>query len=127
MKYLSAEQLVAMHAQLLEHFGGEEGAGHRGPGYEGVEAAVQAVRNSYYQDIDQLGAAYAVYIVQGHVFMDGNKRTGYAAMLTFLAHNDRALTLHNPVETMVQLQERAESGERTEELVRWLVEQLTSV
>lgn len=124
MKYLTADQVVAMHADLLERFGGEEGGGHRGSEYQGVEAAVQAVRNSYYESIDELGAAYAVYIVQGHVFMDGNKRTGYAAMLTFLAHNDRPRELRDPVETMVELQERAEEDERTDSLVRWLAGRL---
>ncbi len=124
MKYLSADQVVAMHADLLERFGGEEGGGHRGADYQGVEAAVQAVRNSYYESMTELAAAYAVYIVQGHVFMDGNKRTGYAAMLTFLAYNDRTRSVRDPVKTMVELQKRARTGERTDALVRWLVEQL---
>jgi death-on-curing protein len=113
-----------MHADLLERFGGEEGGGHRGESYEGVEAAVQAVRNSYYESLEELSAAYAVYIVQSHVFMDGNKRTGYAAMLVFLAYNDRPRTVRDPVETMVELQKRAEKGERTDSLIRWLVAQL---
>ena len=125
MKYLSADQVVEMHAVLLERFGGEEGGGHRGEvGYEGAEAAVQAVRNSYYESLEELAAAYAVYIVQGHVFMDGNKRTGQAAMLTFLAINGHRRTIRNVVETMVELQRRAEDGERTDTLVRWLSEQL---
>ena len=47
MKFLSAEWVVVMHDQLLEQYGGEEGGGHRGAQYEGVEAAVQAVKNSY--------------------------------------------------------------------------------
>jgi death-on-curing protein len=124
MKYLSADHVVAMHADLLERFGGDEGGGHRGEGYEGVDAAVQAVRNSYYESLEELAAAYAVYIVQGHVFMDGNKRTGYTAMLTFLTHNKQVRTLRDPIRTMVELQERAEEGERTNSLVRWLSEQL---
>lgn len=115
-----------MHAVLLERFGGEEGGGHRGEGYEGVEAAVQAVRNSYYESLEDLAAAYAVYIVQGHVFMDGNKRTGQAAMLTFLAINGRRCTLRDAVKTMVELQTRAEDGERTDTLIRWLAGRLSA-
>jgi hypothetical protein len=57
-------------------WGGQPGGGHRGAENEGAEAAVQAVKNSYYDKLEDLAAAYAVYIVQGHVFMDGNKRTG---------------------------------------------------
>ena len=125
MKYLSAEQVMEMHATLLERFGGEEGGGHRGEvGYEGVEAAVQAVRNSYYESLEELAAAYAVYIVQGHVFMDGNKRSGQAAMLTFLELNGQRRTIRDVVKTMVELQRRAEDGERTDTLVRWLAGRL---
>jgi death on curing protein len=125
MKYLSAEQVVRIHAVLLERYGGEEGGGHRGPEDEGTEAAVQAVRNSYYETVEELAAAYAVYIVQGHVFMDGNKRTGYDAMCTFLVLNGRNFSLSNPVKTMVELQKRAEAGERTDLLIQWIVEQLS--
>ena len=119
MKYLSAEQVVEMHAVLLERYGGEEGGGHRGAEDQGAEAAVQAVRNSYYETVEELAAAYAVYIVQGHVFMDGNKRTGHAAMSTFLEHNGSEVSLPDAVKVMLELQERAERGERTERLIQW--------
>ena len=84
LRFLSAEQVVAVHDTLLTRYGGRMGGGPRGQAYEGVDAAVQAVKNSYYETVEELAAAYAVYIVQGHVFADGNKRTGAAAMLTFL-------------------------------------------
>lgn len=111
-----------MHAALLERWGGDEGGGHRGPEYEGVEAAVQAVKNSYYETIEELAAAYAVYVVQGHVFMDGNKRTGAAAMLTFLVANGRRpmLTREVAFRAMLDLQARAEAGERPDALIAWL-------
>jgi death-on-curing protein len=111
-----------MHAELLDRWGGAEGGGHRGVGYEGVEAAVQAVKNSYYESRAELAAAYAVYIVQGHVFMDGNKRTGAAAKLTFLMANG-GRTRRSPSEVaraMLELQVRAEAGEGTDQLVSWL-------
>jgi death-on-curing protein len=122
MRFLSSDQVVAMHAALLERWGGAEGGGHRGVDHEGVEAAVQAVKNSYYESRDELAAAYAVYIVQGHVFLDGNKRTGAAAMLTFLVANG-GRTRGSPREVaqaMLDLQARAEAGERTDQLVSWL-------
>lgn len=54
-----------MHHDLLRRFGGLPGDGLRGEAYEGVDAAVQAVKNSYYDSVAELAAAYAVYIVQG--------------------------------------------------------------
>ena len=111
-----------MHEELLELYGGEGGGGHRGAGYEGVEAAVQAVNNSYYESIEELAAAYAVYIIQGHVFMDGNKRAASASMLTFLVANGQIpkLSVEDTALIMLELQERAEAGERTDPLVRWV-------
>jgi death-on-curing protein len=122
VRFLSSEQVVAMHAELLKRWGGAEGGGHRGVEHEGVEAAVQAVKNSYYESREELAAAYAVYIVQGHVFLDGNKRTAAAAMLTFLrANGGRTLMSSNEVaRAMLELQARAKAGERTDQLVSWL-------
>jgi death on curing protein len=124
--FLSAEQVIDLHADQLERFGGEEGSGHRGAEDEGVEAAVQAVKNSYYETLEELGAAYAVYIVQGHVFMDGNKRAGGAAMLTFLQMNGHRARMprEDVPSVLLELQRRAESGERTDRLVQWLAAQL---
>jgi death-on-curing protein len=122
VRFLSSEQVVAMHAELLKRWGGAEGGGPRGVEHEGVEAAVQAVKNSYYESREELAAAYAVYIVQGHVFLDGNKRTGAAAMLTFLlANGGQTRRSSNEVaRAMLELQARAEAGERTDQLVSWL-------
>jgi prophage maintenance system killer protein len=88
VRFLTSEQVAAMHAELLRRWGGAEGGGHRGAEFEGVEAAVQAAKNSYYEAREELAAASAAYIVQGHVFMDGSERTGAAAMLTFLLANE---------------------------------------
>jgi len=91
-----------------------------------VDAAAQAVKNSYYESLEELAAAYAVYIVQGHVFADGNKRTGAAAMLTFLRANGRrtAISDERLAAMMIELQRRAESGEDVGRLVRWIAVEL---
>ncbi|HBH02252.1 MAG TPA: type II toxin-antitoxin system death-on-curing family toxin [Candidatus Rokubacteria bacterium] len=126
LRFLSPEQVVAIHDTLLRRTGGLGGGGHRGESYEGVDAAVQAVKNSYYERVEELAAAYAVYIVQGHVFADGNKRTGAAAMLTFLEANGRRteLTEGRLAAMMVDLQRRAESGEDAARLIQWIARAL---
>ena len=71
-----------------------------------------------------LAAAYAVYIVQGHVFMDGNKRTASASMLTFLVANKKTpkLSMKDTASIMLELQQRVEGGERmdSDSLIRWI-------
>ena len=127
LRFLSAEQVMAIHGTMLDRWGGRTGGGPRGAAYEGVDAAVQAVKNSYYQSREELAAAYAVYIIQGHVFWDGNKRTGAAAMLTFLAANgaDTRIPPSRLVAMMINLQRRAETGEDTARLIAWIAGELT--
>jgi len=120
LRFLSPEQIIAIHDTLLGATGGRGGGGHRGAAYEGVDAAAQAVKNSYYETLEELAAACAVYIVQGHVFAGGNKRTGAAAMLTFLRANGgrTAISADHLAAMMIELQRRAESGEDVGRLVR---------
>lgn len=122
MKFLSVDQILAIHAAMLERWGGAAGGDRRGAGYQGVEAAAQAVKNSYYESLEELAAAYAVSVVEGHRFLDGNKRTGAAAMLTFLrANGGRTRLSPDALErAMLKLQQRAEAGERTDQLIGWL-------
>ena len=117
--FLTVEHVVAMHDALLERFGGLPGGGPRGGSYEGVDAAIQAVKNSYYETAEELAAAYAVYIAQGHVFLDGNKRTGAAAMLTFLEANRVTVKIAagELAAMMIDLQRRCETGEGASRLI----------
>lgn len=122
IEYIEADEIIDLHEVLLEEWGGDEGGGHRGALYEGVEAAVAAVKNSYYESVVELAAAYAVYIVQGHVFLDGNKRTGAGALLCFLRSNGESMRVSTQrlKNLMLELQERAEAGDAPDRLVRWL-------
>jgi death-on-curing protein len=117
--FLTADQVVAMHDALLDQFGGLAGGGPRGNAYEGVDAAVQAVKNSYYETVEELAAACAVYLVQGHVFLDGNKRAGAAAMLTFLEANGVSIKMRAEelASMMIDLQRRSETGEDASRLI----------
>jgi death-on-curing protein len=126
IEYIEADEIIALHEILLEEWGGDEGGGHRGALYEGVEAAVAAVKNSYYESVEELAAAYAVYIVQGHVFLDGNKRTGGMVMLCFLRGNGGELrvSVSRIKALMLELQARAESGEPPDRLIRWLASEI---
>ena len=127
--FLGVEHVVAIHDELLGRYGGSSTPGHRGD-LDGVTAAVLAVENAYYDDVFELAAAYAVYIVMGHVFGDGNKRTGSAAALVFLDLN--GITLRFRVSSLLartlELQKRAEArpAPPASELVTWFAGWLRS-
>lgn len=127
IEWVTADQVIDAHGELLRTYGGLAGGGHRGDFYEGVEAAVQAVQNSYYENIHELAAAYAVYIVQGHVFLDGNKRAASFAMFTFLLGNGASVVVspERAIPIMVELQQRSEQGERTDDLIRWVASKIS--
>jgi len=128
LRFLSPEHVIRLHDAVLGATGGLAGSGPRGSSDEGVDAAVQAVKNSYYDTVDELAAACAVYIVQGHVFADGNKRTGAAAMLTFMHANGGRTTVQDEriATLMIELQRRAEAGEDAAQLVRWIAGALSA-
>lgn len=57
-----------------------------------LESAVAAPKAGFagasvYADLVEIAAAYLFYICRNHPFLDGNKRTGLAACLLFLALN----------------------------------------
>lgn len=71
--------------------------------------------------LEEKACALAHAIIQGHVFRDGNKRTGLEVLMLTLELNGKALTADND-----QIEETIESyaaGElEFEELVTWVEE-----
>jgi death-on-curing protein len=72
-----------MHVDQIERYGGSHGV--RDPGQ--LEAAVYRPQTGYYADIIEEAAALWESLAQNHPFVDGNKRTAFAATYTFLAVN----------------------------------------
>jgi len=87
--WLRLDLVLAIHdLQLVEHGGS---AGLRDAGL--LESALARPQNhAAYGDPDhaELGALYALGIARNHPFVDGNKRTAFAALFTFLDLNDLA-------------------------------------
>jgi prophage maintenance system killer protein len=67
-----------------------------------------------------------VDLVQGRPFVDGNKRTGAAAMLTFLVASGEKprISADAAFRVVLDMQKRAKAGDRTDALVGWLAELL---
>ena len=84
--FLSLEQVEILHRRSLLLHGG--GTGTRDQG--GLESAVFQPQQLYFYgqpDLYDLAAAYAFHIAESQAYIDGNKRTGAAAALTFLEMN----------------------------------------
>ena len=81
--YLTLAEVVAMHADLIERYGGTPGL--RDPGL--LDAALYRPQSGYYQDIVEEAAALWESLDQNHPFIDGNKRAAFAAAHAFLFVN----------------------------------------
>ena len=79
-------------------------------------------QTGYYADVIEEAAALWEGLSQTHPFLDGNKRTAFAAMYTFLAINGAQLTA-NSGHTWPFLSALYEKNQfRFEQLVPWLRE-----
>jgi len=85
--YLTVAEVLAMHADQIERYGGSHGV--RDPGL--LEAALFRPQTGYYADLVEEAAALWESMSQNHPFIDGNKRTAFAATYTFLAINGARL------------------------------------
>ena len=86
--WLSQQIVLAIHDEQLAEHGGA--AGVRDAGLLDSALARPLNRVAYGgPDIAELAALYALGIVRNHPFVDGNKRTGYVMLETFLELYER--------------------------------------
>jgi death-on-curing protein len=74
-EYLRVVEVLALHAILIDEFGGTDGVRDLGA----LEAAVFRPQTGYYEDPITEAAALLESLIQNHPFLDGNKRTAVAA------------------------------------------------
>lgn len=86
--FLTRRQVERLHDEALIRWGGSEGIGDSGL----IDSALASAQNAFWYghgDEFDIAAAYAFHIAEAQAFVDGNKRTGVAAALTFLELNGR--------------------------------------
>ncbi|HLJ23791.1 MAG TPA: type II toxin-antitoxin system death-on-curing family toxin [Candidatus Acidoferrales bacterium] len=114
--FLTVAEVLAMHADLIERYGGVHGVRDRGL----LEAALFRPQSGYYADAIEEAAALWESLSQNHPFVDGNKRTAFAAANVFLAINGIRLEADDR-EAAAFLVPLYESNQLNfENLVRWL-------
>jgi death-on-curing protein len=96
MNYLTAEQVVFIHAFVVEETGGSHGVRDLGL-LESAVARPQATfdGDDLHPDIFIKAAALLHALIQNHPFVDGNKRTGTLAAILFLELNGYELNAKN--------------------------------
>jgi death on curing protein len=85
--FLTLEEVLDLHRQLILRFGGAEGV--RDPGL--LESALARPRSGYYSSLSEQAAALMQSLAGNHAFVDGNKRVAFAATAVFLRMNGHTL------------------------------------
>ena len=81
--YLTVGEVLQIHHQLIENYGGAHGLRDKGL----LESAVFRPQIGYYNTIAEEAAALMESLANNHPFLEGNKRTAFAAVHTFLLVN----------------------------------------
>ena len=119
--YLTVAEVLAIHADQIERYGGSQGVRDHGL----LEAALYRPQTGYYADLIEEAAALWESLAQNHPFIDGNKRTAFAATYTFLAINGARLSA-DAEQAYVFIFRLHEANEfRFDNLVAWLRSHLT--
>ena len=90
-RWLTDTTVLAIHAQQIERFGGAHGVRDQHVVLSALARPQQRWNYDASADLADLAALYLVGLSQAQGFVDGNKRTGLACALVFVALNDAAL------------------------------------
>jgi death-on-curing protein len=94
MQFLTKEEVLSIHHELIERFGGSHGIRDEGL----LDSALMAPANRWHYekvDIAACAATYAYHLTSNHPFVDGNKRIGAATAEVFLRLNGMRLLATN--------------------------------
>jgi death-on-curing protein len=83
VKFLSLDEVLAIHERLIERFDGDHGIRDHGL----LESALFRPQTGYYAHIEEMAAAMFESLLVNHAFVDGNKRVAFFASDTFLRLN----------------------------------------
>lgn len=108
--YLTSEQVVNLHDEAIAAFGGATGVRDTGALASALaQPAMEAFGVELYPSLTEKAAALLFFLARGHAFVDGNKRTAYAATYVFLLLN--GAELGGPDDAVFDLVLRTARGE----------------
>jgi death-on-curing protein len=109
MRFLALIEVLELHRRIIEQFGGAFGIHDMGL----LESAIAQPRMTFsgedlYPRLLEKAAALGFSIIMNHPFVDGNKRTGHAAVETFIILNgiEISASVNRPVRNINAGKER---------------------
>jgi death-on-curing protein len=83
VRFLTVDEVRAIHEQVLATFGGSSGVRDAGL----LESALFRPQTGYYQDLAEIATALFESLSMNHPFVDGNERVAFFATDVFLRLN----------------------------------------
>jgi len=127
IRYLTLNEILDLHCLILKQSGGAAGVRDLGS----LESAIAQPMMTFggedlYPMLADKAAALGLSLVMNHPFIDGNKRTGHAAMETFLVMNELEISASVDEQESVILSLAAGSLDR-EKFTTWLASRVKAI
>jgi death on curing protein len=123
--WITDDALFAIHAAQIERFGGSHGMLDKNVIHSALARAINRWAYDGTCDMADLAAAYLVGFAGSQGFNDGNKRTGVACALVFLAINGISVDSIDPQQLQDLALEVANNKAGLDETSRFFRSQLT--
>ncbi len=125
MIYLSKEQIIVLHEQLIKVFGGIKGIRDE----KLLDLSVNSIHqtfdgNDLYPNVIHKAVHLGFSLISNHAFIDGNKRIGTHAMLIMLELNLYELE-YTDLELIDIIMNVASSKKNEDDLLKWIENHLT--
>lgn len=121
--YSTLEEVLNLHAILIERFGGTRGVRDMGL----LESALMRPQTGYYDSLSLQAAALLQSLCQNHAFIDGNKRVAFAATAIFLRMNGFRLKVDPDNGEDFLIKKVIGAKATIDEIARWLENHLRKV
>ncbi len=117
---ITKEIVLRLHALSIAQFGGSHGTRDEGLLESAIARPYQTFGgNDLYPTVFEKAAAIAESIIINHPFVDGNKRTGFLAMLALLETESLIITASNELIYLLVID--VSTGSKSfEQIVDWL-------
>ena len=117
---ISVKRALSIHKIVIEKFGGSQGIRD----INGLESALARPFQTFrgeelYSSIEEKAAPIGESIIMNHLFVDGNKRTGYLLMEAILRYGNKKISVNNDL--LYQFVISISTGEiKFNKIVEWL-------
>ncbi|MBU0559962.1 MAG: type II toxin-antitoxin system death-on-curing family toxin [Bacteroidetes bacterium] len=122
-KYLTKDEIVVIHKNLIDEFGGLHGIRDN----NSLESAVMRPQSGYYKDIYEEASALMESLASNHSFVDGNKRISFFATDVFLRMNGHYIDCETEDAYKFYIENLENNSFRFRNILNWLKENSRSL